>query len=91
MSKHFCSDDGQTITTMTTEKFESSNTPTEFANKGELQTKFSQPEDKVLAAAVEVFSSQSNVKNNTMSTTQSLIHDESGNIHDASQTELDDL
>lgn len=56
-----------------------------------MQTNFSQPEDQLLAAAVGVLSSHSNVKNNTISITQSLIHDESANIHDVSKKELDDL
>lgn len=76
---------------MTTEKFESSNTPTERVDKGQLQTNFSQPEDQLLAAAVGVLSSHSNMQNNTISITQSLIRDESGNIDDVSKREMDDL
>ncbi|TMW46790.1 hypothetical protein DOY81_008130, partial [Sarcophaga bullata] len=85
------SDDGETITTITTEKFESNNITTERVDKGELQTKSSQPEDQLLATAVGVLSSHSNVKNNTISITQSLIQDECGNADDVSKSELDNL
>lgn len=68
---------------MPTKKYES-------VSEDKFHTKLSQPEDHLMADALGALSTESNVKNDTISITQSLINDESGNKSEFNDLKMSD-